>query len=150
MTKKKQFELPKEFATKWLEALRSEKYVQGDGVLYKESEDSFCCLGVACKMYGSSENELEGIELPKDMINKIDGIPEILYKECSISLKGHKATTTLVGILTSMNDGYFTGTYKGMVRVCPNIEFKVPTRTDQVKYSFKEIADFIEANVEFV
>ena len=32
----------------WTEALRSEKYSQGIGMLYDSEENTFCCLGVAC------------------------------------------------------------------------------------------------------
>lgn len=34
---------------KWVEALRSGKYVQGVGVLRKQ--DTYCCLGVLCDLY---------------------------------------------------------------------------------------------------
>lgn len=36
----------KELRTKWVEALRSGKYLQNKGALRKDN--SFCCLGVAC------------------------------------------------------------------------------------------------------
>lgn len=42
--------LPKmkpEYKKRWLEALRSDKYEQGTGVL-RTSSDEFCCLGVLC------------------------------------------------------------------------------------------------------
>ena len=44
------YKLPKEFATKWLEALRSGNYKQGMGLLYNEDTGSYCCLGVVCKL----------------------------------------------------------------------------------------------------
>ena len=44
----KQFRLPKEFAEKWLTALRSGKYKQAVETLYDPDVDGFCCLGVAC------------------------------------------------------------------------------------------------------
>lgn len=43
----KKFKLPKEFGEKWLTALRSGEYEQGTGRLYRQSNQTFCCLGVA-------------------------------------------------------------------------------------------------------
>jgi len=37
----------KEVKQKWIEALRSGKYSQGEGVL-RDHADRFCCLGVLC------------------------------------------------------------------------------------------------------
>lgn len=45
-TLKEKYKLPKEFKKKWVKALRSGKYKQGQGYL-KVNEDSYCCLGVA-------------------------------------------------------------------------------------------------------
>lgn len=35
---------------KWLEALRSGKYVQGKGNLFNKEDNTYCCLGVLCKV----------------------------------------------------------------------------------------------------
>jgi hypothetical protein len=43
-----------EFKRKWVEALRSGRYKQGRGVL-RSSDDEFCCLGVACDLFGEEE-----------------------------------------------------------------------------------------------
>lgn len=42
----KHIKMPKELATKWLAALRSGAYVQGQGSLYSTEPERFCCLGV--------------------------------------------------------------------------------------------------------
>ena len=45
-----------ENAKKWVEALRSGKYEQGSGALKRRVDDGeyeFCCLGVACELFGS-------------------------------------------------------------------------------------------------
>lgn len=39
-----------ELRKKWVEALRSNKYRQGMG--YLRTQDSYCCLGVLCDVYG--------------------------------------------------------------------------------------------------
>ncbi len=47
-------------AKKWVEALRSGEYRQGDSYLYNKDTDCYCCLGVACRVYEQeTENELE-------------------------------------------------------------------------------------------
>ena len=40
--------LPKHFKTKWIKALRSGEYIQGQAQL--ENNKKYCCLGVACKI----------------------------------------------------------------------------------------------------
>lgn len=37
-------------AMKWVRALRSGKYEQGKGCLFNEAKNTYCCLGVACKI----------------------------------------------------------------------------------------------------
>ena len=49
----------------WVEALRSGKYKQGYGRLrvsmeHMQSEDGFCCLGVACDLYQQHEETYLG------------------------------------------------------------------------------------------
>jgi len=41
----------KKLKTKWVKALRSGKYEQGSFAL-KAEDNSFCCLGVLCDVYG--------------------------------------------------------------------------------------------------
>lgn len=36
----------------WIKALRSNKYIQGTGVLFDDEFNSYCCLGVLCDMIG--------------------------------------------------------------------------------------------------
>jgi hypothetical protein len=45
-----QYQLPREFGTKWVEALRSGKYKQTTGKLHKQKTMQYCCLGVACRV----------------------------------------------------------------------------------------------------
>lgn len=35
----------------WIDALRSRKFKQGCGKLYDEANDTYCCLGVAAKLF---------------------------------------------------------------------------------------------------
>lgn len=52
----KDYRLPKEFADKWLAALRSGKYKQGKEAL-KDHKGRYCCLGVACEIAGHNLDE---------------------------------------------------------------------------------------------
>lgn len=46
----KQYQLSREFAEKWLSALRANTYKQARRKLYDPIEKGFCCLGVACSI----------------------------------------------------------------------------------------------------
>jgi hypothetical protein len=51
--------LPKKFKEKWIAALRSGEYKQGDGMLYDSASNSYCCLGVAGVILGIPESSME-------------------------------------------------------------------------------------------
>lgn len=36
----------------WVKALRSKKYLQGEGVLFEKDTNEYCCLGVLCDIIG--------------------------------------------------------------------------------------------------
>ena len=57
-----EFSLPEPFRTKWIKALRSEKHEQGVGYLCQSDYHgrySYCPLGLACKILGTKNNEME-------------------------------------------------------------------------------------------
>jgi hypothetical protein len=64
-------ELPKEFRDKWLEALRSGNYIQGQDLLLNPRDGTMCCLGVACKVLGIPSTLIEDECMPNDL-NAID------------------------------------------------------------------------------
>ena len=35
---------------KWIKALKSNKFKKGANILFNKDENSYCCLGVACKV----------------------------------------------------------------------------------------------------
>ena len=45
-------ELNKDNVRKWVAALRSGQYKQGDSCLYMRGVERYCCLGVACEISG--------------------------------------------------------------------------------------------------
>lgn len=100
MEKEKQQKLPKAFKRKWIKALRSGKYIQGDSALKTTSEDEYfeseekvtkyCCLGVACVISGARIIEsaypgfidgfrsVRGMRKVPKLLHGSSGIPEKL------------------------------------------------------------------------
>lgn len=119
----KQYSLPKDFAEKWVAALRSGEYEQGKEALFNNG--CYCCLGVAAVVCGAKNDmllqgddspaaylyrgEIDRPRIPEDVL---EAIPENIIGSCGLPAK-----------LAGFND-----------------EGK----------SFADIADWIEQNVEFV
>lgn len=164
----KSFKLPKEFTKKWLEELRSGDYVQGKGTLVDaiEYDDDaepllnkgckYCCLGLGLKISGYEINDMYGKDLPEDIDFHKDKIfPRALVDENKTALSNgllvgsiNYKTTNLITILTFLNDGLTYNTYQGIKEVFPDLIFtKIPTDKTLV-YSFQDIANWIEDNVE--
>lgn len=57
----KKYTLPNEFGEKWVEALRSGEYEQGDGSLFKKETCAFCCLGVAGLICGLEKDDMQNV-----------------------------------------------------------------------------------------
>lgn len=110
--------LPKVFKKKWLEALRSGDYKQGDGMLFCDGK--YCCLGVADKVCGYSPGKEAGI------LSEHIGTPEMLRMDGDVK-----------GWLMSMNDGVRIGSCNQ-----PHDDIDYGR-----KYSFKQIANWIEKNL---
>lgn len=114
------YQLPKEFAQKWIEALRSGEYVQGREKLYSSKHGSYCCLGVCCKLVGFEDfGEAHYIQ-EGDFYYNLKRIPNGIPTE----LIGTVGNNDLIRNLVALND--------------------------DDKYTFPEIADWIEANIEFI
>lgn len=120
MTTTKKYSLPRDFAEKWVAALRSGEYKRGILKLYNAREDCYCCLGIAGLVCGMNNEELNDHPL---LVHALTTNPENKNKIPEI-LNGYATQGTLIRKLTTMND-------------------------DQSK-SFPQIADWIEQNVEFV
>ena len=129
--------MKKEIAEKWAEALRSGDYTQGKNYLKRtvEGKTSHCCLGVLCEIYYESNKE-ENIEeslmwigelSDKDSIHTFDGSTGALSKKVrnwagiGSDIGYVKSDLLSKAYLTEMNDG---------------------------EYSFNDIADFIEKNID--
>lgn len=114
--------LDPDFKVKWLAALRSGKYKQGQRELYNKILNQFCCLGVGGDVCGIPLEDMDG----KNSFNKdvfypeiIRDVPELLTGFATIADRGNP----LIYQLTVMNDS-----------------------TTERK-TFAEIADWIEANL---
>lgn len=157
----KKFKLPKPFAIQWLEALRSGKYLQGGGTLAQpvyintppptdvESNNyRFCCLGVAGHICGNRATSLTRGFLYVDKGATLVNIP----KELSMSTHDDLENHPLVQVLSNLNDGITTGRYIGGYNLRPDVSAKIDIvfhDQGEYKFSFAEIADFIEDNTEF-
>lgn len=126
----KKYRLPQGFTQKWLVALRSGEYPQASGSLYKQDIiTGYCCLGVAGSICGMSNEELEDKGLfSESFFHEIDKLP--VPKE----LIGIIGENDLVSILAHMNDGIY--------------DEKSGLTTEEIKRTFPQIADWVEANVE--
>lgn len=114
--------LPADFKKKWVEALRSGEYKQGSNRLYSYYDNSYCCLGVACRIAGYSEEDVR-----YDTI-----VPAHKFPLVPACLHGDTAHGTIVKTLANMNDGW-------------KKPLKPEDSQEQVKpRTFKQIAAFIE------
>lgn len=122
-----------EFKAKWLEALRSGNYEQVGGALrkYKGPELNpvgFCCLGVACDIIDPNQWAMTGVDewlTDTDSNNWDEFIPT--WNNIDGETTALPFLSQVTGAkLANMNDG---------------------TGAEGRKYSFDEIADWIEINL---
>ena len=122
------YSLPKHFKEEWVKALKSGNYTQGAGALRRENEQlidkpEYCCLGVACSVAGVPEEYISGEWIETDYIFEMDQyseVPEILH--------GSSDDNELVSVLSTMNDTHTDD-------------------TSEHKFSFEDIADWIDENI---
>lgn len=89
----KKYKLPKEFAQKWVEALRSKKYKQGHSYLY--SNGNYCCLGVAGSICKVEKLKMRNMEFLADVV---------IEEDVPTALLGYRVDSRLITELTDMND----------------------------------------------
>ena len=112
---------------KWIEALRSGKYEQGQ--MFLNRSNTYCCLGVLCEI-SVSDSDIE--KRFKDST--------ICYDDCEYELsyelkKKFDLTEDQCLILMGMNDGSHS------------VFSAKEANLEKRKYSFLEIADWIEKNL---
>lgn len=98
----KQKPMDPEWKAKWVEALRSGKYKQGQYKL--RDEDQFCCLGVLCDLVDNTAWSVRDFheaydEVPSQRIGKVVGFkemePYIYDTNPDVGLSGDEGTITL-------------------------------------------------------
>lgn len=118
MNKTANFALRSDIKAAWLEALRSGKYKQGHERLYNSNDNSFCCLGVLCR-----------VQHPEDSLEKIDmyAMPAEIYSEFAFDDADWDLKCKVDGemeILAELNDHGRT-----FLAIADIIERTVPTFT---------------------
>lgn len=115
-----------EFKAKWLDALRSGKYQQGQGTLNRDGK--MCCLGVLCDIAGYEWRQVENVD-DNNHYSCVAGIDyienEAFLDELGLSKEIHEACY-------SINDG--------TLRLAYAAEWGVEKRA----HTFTEIADWLE------
>ena len=116
-------------AQKWVDALRSGKYTQGQLCLRRtvEGESTFCCLGVACDLYAQEVGGKWGAIDRPGAIYFTDPNNDIVSSFLPPSV------TKWLGIF--WNDGQTP-------------KDTLTTLNDYEKYTFAQIADYIESQPE--
>lgn len=173
MEQTKTFKLPNSFAYKWVTALRSGEYEQLEGqlidcVIHSYTEEipkiersnmkKGCCLGVAAVMCGATDIELRTYGMPTEIAPSV--LKRIGYPKELLIRPGEELLTPLPTILASLNDGISLRYAEEIQKEYSTIKFnKLPesycyeddSDGEEVLavYSFEEIAQFIEDNVEF-
>lgn len=125
---------------KWVEALRSGEYQQTQGKLHDNTSNSYCCLGVLCRVVGAvfSEAEIETDSDDGSYKSTLDCAP-VLDGRPLVSDDAEELSATFckeVGIsnqsdLILLNDGYG----------------KPGEATFKEPQPFSVIADYIEKNL---
>ena len=116
-------------AQKWVDALRSGKYVQGQSCLRKtvEGVSTFCCLGVACDVYRAEVGGHWGA---------IDRPGAIYFTDPDNDIVAAFLPPSVAKWLgLAWNDGQMP-------------KDRLTTLNDSDKYTFAQIADHIESQPE--
>lgn len=123
--------MPKELLRLWLEALRSGKYVQGKGKLLRDGK--YCCLGV---LEHCTTGEVEHLQHCDGVMDSHEyaGLPSPDW------LNAHK-------IRFNGRDGGLDAEPMQSPYL-PALDLSAFTANDCGRYSFKQIADAIEACAE--
>ncbi len=128
----KHFKIPKKLGEDWISRLRDGNYTQGQRHLY--ADEHYCCMGVLglCMNYTIDQMNYVGTLY---MIN----LNELILYDQKVDIYGMEYSAQT--ILWNLND------------IGPSSDIKKFFNLSEDKfntYTFEQIADFIEANFEFV
>ncbi len=137
MTYAATFRLDSRTKRRWVTALRSGKYEQGDSELYSPSHNSYCCLGVLCDIVGVPQKDMSGLALPSDL-----KIPDLNPNLSDEDLNEFGIATADAESSSHGRSAYdFAVMYDGEMT-------PLSILNDEVCLEFDEIADLIEKNVK--
>jgi len=122
----KRYKLPREFTKEWLTALRSGEYKQTTGSLYNIQDQGYCCIGVAARIKYP-------LHYLKDKNDRYAGTLQGNNK-CINSDTKYKLSKIPQELKRSVNANNFVS--------------QLVNLNDDEEYSFEEIAEWIEENVE--
>ena len=133
---------------KWVKALRSGKFKQGQGTLKqfnKQGQTQHCCLGVLCELYNETMKKNKKKTLPEKVC---DNDRDFSYGYCRFGGKKEdlpKEVKDWSGIKTSLGRFEITKTDEDGIE-----DYEVETLADlnDLGKKFKTIANIIEKNYE--
>jgi len=121
--------MDQELKTKWVAALRSGDYKQGNGYLHKiewDGSESFCCVGVLCKIASETHPELISVSRTQFAVSYAGRCNMVDEETCESLMLPNRDTLAALAI---KNDGWFIYNGRGN------------------GWAFNRIADYIEENL---
>lgn len=135
--------MKKDIADKWIKALRSSKYKQGQYMLeYVDKKSTrYCCLGVLCDLYQQEQRAKKKKTLKSRLVNDCAyTYDRVVYGKDNFDHLP-RAVQKWAGIKDSVGEFKFSNEdtmgYSSLAEL-----------NDQACYNFKQLAKFIESNYE--
>lgn len=124
------FSLSPTVKRKWLAALRSGKYKQGNNFMYNKNDNSYCCLGVLCEIEGATTKQMDKMELPHDIEMFKELVPTAseltkAQKKLAFNNEFFAFSVMYKGAMTSL--AYMNDDGISFAEIADVIEKKVPT-----------------------
>lgn len=133
--------MQKDVRDRWVKALRSGDYEQGSGYLCKENK--YCCLGVLNDVQGNDFVLENGVRQYYNITEKAQSAVTTVRKYYDIDDRAQYSVTLNEGWLESQGLESHD-----VMRLWPMNDGR--NASGEHIYSFSDIADFIEENVEVV
>ena len=116
--------MKKRIKNRWIKALKSGEYVQGKDRLYNPEDNTYCCLGVLCKLY--AKDKKKGLQKVINMPGSDEGavLPSAVAKWAGI--EGELDIYNSPNVITSTR------------------QVELVTLNDHDNLTFEEIADILK------
>ena len=96
--------MKKVIADKWVKALRSKKYKQGEGQL-RTGKNEFCCLGVLCNLHAQEHPKFAATQTDAGLYDDQNSFPSKLVQKWAGLKNSCGDFNSPDGSLVDMNDG---------------------------------------------